>query len=88
MKPDVNSVEVHLQLSHNGHPVDGMLVGGSSLWHICVVSTGDQLGVPVQEAPYDCGLQNVVHDCDSYLFPTNRVDTNDWTLSELSDNSI
>jgi hypothetical protein len=27
MKPDINSVEVHPQLSHNGHPMDGVLVG-------------------------------------------------------------
>jgi uncharacterized Zn-binding protein involved in type VI secretion len=27
MKPNMNSVEVHPQLSINGHPVDGALVG-------------------------------------------------------------
>jgi hypothetical protein len=27
MKPNINSVEVHPQLSNNGHPVDGALVG-------------------------------------------------------------
>ncbi len=27
MKPKINSVEVHPQLSNNGHPVDGVLVG-------------------------------------------------------------
>jgi hypothetical protein len=43
-------------------------------WVLVHFGTRDQLGVPVQEAPYECGLQNVVHDCDSYLFPTNRVD--------------
>jgi hypothetical protein len=42
--------EVHLQLSHNGHPVDGVLVGAGLVWPICVVPSGDQLGVPVQEA--------------------------------------
>jgi hypothetical protein len=56
MKPDVNSLEVHLQLSHNGHPVDGVLVGAGSLWPICVVPSGDQLAVPVQEAPV-CATQ-------------------------------
>jgi hypothetical protein len=56
MEPDVNSVEVHLQLSHNGHPVDGVLVGAGSLWPICVVPSKDQLGVPVHEAP-ECGTQ-------------------------------
>jgi hypothetical protein len=32
MKPMMNSVEVHPQLSINGHPVDGALVGDGSLW--------------------------------------------------------
>ncbi len=31
VKPNVNSVEVHLQLSTYGHPVDGALVGACSL---------------------------------------------------------
>jgi hypothetical protein len=28
VEPDINSVEVHPQLSHNGHPVDGWCAGG------------------------------------------------------------
>ncbi len=32
MKLDITSVEVHPQLSNNGHPVDGALVGAGSLW--------------------------------------------------------
>jgi hypothetical protein len=32
VKPNINSVEVHPQLSKNGHPVDGALVGAGSLW--------------------------------------------------------
>jgi hypothetical protein len=32
VKPDVNSIEVHPQLSHNRHPVDDVLVGAGSLW--------------------------------------------------------
>jgi len=31
VKPNLNSVEVHPQLSNNGHPVDGALVGAGSL---------------------------------------------------------
>jgi hypothetical protein len=27
VKPNINSVEIHPQLSNNGHPVDGALVG-------------------------------------------------------------
>jgi hypothetical protein len=33
MKPGSNNaVEDHPQLNHNGHPVDGALVGAGSLW--------------------------------------------------------
>jgi hypothetical protein len=32
MKPNMNSVELHPQLSNNEHPVDGALVGACSLW--------------------------------------------------------
>jgi hypothetical protein len=32
VKPNINSVEVHPQLSNNRHPVDGALDGAGSLW--------------------------------------------------------
>jgi hypothetical protein len=32
VKPHTNSIEVHPQLSNNKHPMDGALVGASSLW--------------------------------------------------------
>jgi hypothetical protein len=32
VKPEINSVEVHPQLSHKGHPVDGVLVGAGSVY--------------------------------------------------------
>ncbi len=32
VKPNINSVEVHPQLINKGHPVDGAMVGASSLW--------------------------------------------------------
>jgi hypothetical protein len=32
VKSNINSVEVHPQLSNNSHPVDGALVGSGSLW--------------------------------------------------------
>jgi hypothetical protein len=32
VKPDVISVKIHPQLSRNGHPMDGALVGAGSLW--------------------------------------------------------
>jgi len=31
VKPNINSVEVHPQLSNNGHPVDGALEGAGSM---------------------------------------------------------
>jgi hypothetical protein len=42
MKPNINSVEVHPQLSNYGHPVDGLLVGAGSLWpcrFICKINS-------------------------------------------------
>ncbi len=68
MKPDVNSVEVHLQVSHNGHPVDGVLVGAGSLWLSVLYPLGISLGYLLRK------LQNVVQNWDSCLVPTNRVD--------------
>ncbi len=32
MKPNINSIEIHPQLSHNKHLVDSMLVGDDSFW--------------------------------------------------------
>ncbi len=32
VKPHINLVEVHPQLSNNKHPMDGVLVGAGSLW--------------------------------------------------------
>jgi hypothetical protein len=32
VKPEINSVEVHPQLSHKAYPGDGVLVDASSLW--------------------------------------------------------
>jgi hypothetical protein len=32
VKPNINFVRVHPQLSNNRHPVDGALVGAGSLW--------------------------------------------------------
>jgi len=34
VKPNINPVEVHPQLRHNGHPVDGAVVGAGSLWPV------------------------------------------------------
>jgi hypothetical protein len=34
VKSNINSVEVHLGLSSNRHPVDDVLVGAGSLWPV------------------------------------------------------
>jgi hypothetical protein len=38
VKRNINSVEVHPQLSNNGHPVDGAMVGAGSPWPLLEVS--------------------------------------------------
>ncbi len=54
MKPNINSVEVHPQLSNTGHPVDGALVGAGSLWPNSLVN------VPYRASEYDgCGLDEL-----------------------------
>jgi hypothetical protein len=32
VKPNIDSVDIHPQLSNNRHPVDGVLAGAGSLW--------------------------------------------------------
>jgi hypothetical protein len=39
VKPNINLVEVHPQLSNNGHPVDGALEGARSLWRLASEGT-------------------------------------------------
>jgi hypothetical protein len=63
VKPDINSVEVHLQLSHNGHPVDGALVGAGS--GCCPErTTRDLLNLP------DCEGQTMMELCSFHLVRT------------------
>jgi hypothetical protein len=49
-EPDINSLEVHPQLSlisHNQHPVDGVLMGDGSIWM--------KITSPVRTTPnFDC----------------------------------
>jgi hypothetical protein len=40
VEPNINLVEVHPELSNNGHPVDGALVGAGSLWLEGIYNTG------------------------------------------------
>jgi len=41
VKPNINSVEVHPQLSNNRHPVDGGLMGAGFLWRLNWVMLAD-----------------------------------------------
>jgi hypothetical protein len=43
VKPNINSVEIHPQLSNKGHPVDGALVGAGSLWPVGLICPFNQL---------------------------------------------
>jgi hypothetical protein len=46
VKPNINSVEFHPQLSNNGHPVDGALVvGGPTLLPPCLVGIGRKVSI-------------------------------------------
>jgi hypothetical protein len=36
VKPDIDSIEIHPQLSHKGHPVDGVLLGSYSFWPLAM----------------------------------------------------
>jgi hypothetical protein len=64
VKPDIiNSVEVHPQLSHNGHhPVDGSLVGAGSLYP--ERTTRDLLNLP------DCEGETIIELCSFHLVQT------------------
>ncbi len=43
MKPNIKSVEVHPQLSHNRHPVHGAVLGAGSRWPFHMRIIGDRL---------------------------------------------
>jgi hypothetical protein len=45
VKPNINSVEVHPQLSYNRHPVDGALVDAGSLWPLLLPYQEDNFGI-------------------------------------------
>ncbi len=48
MKLDINGVEVHSELSHNRHPVDGAMVGGGFTMVLKlsdVLSRGEELSI-------------------------------------------
>jgi hypothetical protein len=45
VKPNINSVEVHLHLSYNRHPVNGGLVDDGSLWPLLLPYQEDNFGI-------------------------------------------
>jgi hypothetical protein len=57
VKPNINSVEIHPQVSNNGHLVDGAPVGAGSLWEMvygCVwrIQFATILGAVVDNTPF------------------------------------
>ncbi len=64
MKTDLTSVEIHPQLSHNAHPVDGSLVGASSLWSL---GSPEPLLFNLCEEQGKLGLQHILYTIYSAL---------------------
>ncbi len=61
----INSVEVHPQLSNNGHPVDGVLVGAGSLWsHVLALDFIIDLNKPYWQS---MSLHSGVHSLEALL---------------------
>ncbi len=56
MKPNMNSVEVHPQLSNNGHPVDGAMVGAGwfTVANNCLVTYNKTLDNTLHLASHGC----------------------------------
>jgi hypothetical protein len=71
MRPNINSVEVHPQLSNNGDPVDGALVGAGLHWLACCSCQGQVL-----HASLFSTIQN------SQSSEANSQDTNPIKLKE------
>jgi hypothetical protein len=51
VKPNINSVEIHPQLSNNGHPVDDALVGAGSLWPSLTTNGKPVMNLAISEKP-------------------------------------
>ncbi len=64
MKTDLTSVEIHPQPSHNAHPVDGSLVGASSLWSL---GSPEPFFFNLCEEQGKLGLQHILYTIYSAL---------------------
>jgi hypothetical protein len=59
VKPNINSVEIHPQLSNNGHPVDDALVGAGSLWPSLTTNGKSVVNLAISEKPKKNSLTDV-----------------------------
>jgi hypothetical protein len=76
LKPNINwdeGVEVHPQLSNNGCPMDGVLVGAGSVWPVHRISPCQKSTYGVRFARLSDGRHHVFDACSSLkLVPTQR----------------
>jgi hypothetical protein len=69
VKPNINSVEVHPQLSDNGHPVDDVLVGAGSQGPTgCILTIADCLDL----FPFKISLLNITLFVNVLVFLQNE----------------
>jgi hypothetical protein len=69
VKPNINSVEVHPQLSDIGHPVDDVLVGAGSQWPTgCILTIADGLDL----FPFKISLLNITLFVNVLVFLQNE----------------
>jgi hypothetical protein len=61
MKPSINTVEVHPQLSNNGHPLDGVLVGAGSIGSREIIVELNLVEPPYLWISWNDVSANVVH---------------------------
>ncbi len=73
----INSDWVHLLLSHNGHPVDGALVGGRS--PICCCTLFGSAGAENLNSKLDNQIESLVHSWEThYLSATQTRNKSLW----------
>jgi hypothetical protein len=70
MKPSINTVEVHPQLSNNGHPLDGVLVGAGSIGSREIIVELNLVEPPYLWISWNDVSANVVHVFPGGLGPT------------------
>jgi len=72
VKPTINSVEGHPQLNYIGHPVDGALVGASSLWPISRTGFGTENNLFFSCNKIESAIFLLVNFCQTAIFKKNK----------------